>query len=84
VVEYIVEKYGFKSLKALIYQYRTPKRVEDIFMSVFDLSLASFEEGFDSWLEDRIRRIDVYVYQEKITEQRAPLENRAAVPLAPS
>lgn len=84
VVEYIVEKYGFQSLKALIYQYRTPKRAEDIFMRVFDLSLASFEKGFDRWLEDRIRRIDVYVHPETITEQRAPHENRPAVPETPS
>jgi len=64
VVEYIVQRYGFESLKALIYRYRTPMNLEDIFHSVFYVSVASFEEGFRAWLSDRVRQIDVYVRQE--------------------
>ncbi|MGD8210954.1 MAG: tetratricopeptide repeat protein [Desulfobacterales bacterium] len=75
VVEYIVERYGFQSLKDLIYQYRKPKQMEDIFVSVFEASLASFEKGFRTWLEDRVRRIDVHVYQEAAGGQGGPNES---------
>ena len=75
VVEYIVERYGFQSLKDLIYQYQTPKQMEDILTSVFQVSLASFEKGFRTWLEDRVRRIDVYVNQVTAAEQGTPHED---------
>jgi len=80
VVEYIVERYGFQSLKDLIYQYRTPKQMADIFMSVFHASLASFEKGFRTWLEDRVRRIDVYVYQRAAGNQGTPHEDETTDP----
>jgi tetratricopeptide (TPR) repeat protein len=84
VVEYIVEHYGFQSLKDLIYQYRSPKQAEDIFMSVFHEPLASFEKGFSSWLDDRVRRIDVYVHQEAVAAQGTPHKDGTAIPGAPS
>jgi tetratricopeptide (TPR) repeat protein len=84
VVEYIVEQYGFQSLKDLIYQYRTPKQAEDIFMSVFHVPLASFEKGFRTWLDARVRRIDVYVHQEAVAAQRSAHEDEPAIPAAPS
>ena len=62
VVEYIVQHYGFESLKALIYRYRTPMSLEDIFQSVFDVPVASFEEGFHAWLGNRVRQINVYLH----------------------
>jgi cellulose synthase operon protein C len=62
VVEYVVQHYGFESLKALIYRYRTPMSLEDIFQSVFDEPVASFEEGFHAWLGNRVRQIDVYLH----------------------
>ncbi|MBW2430944.1 MAG: tetratricopeptide repeat protein, partial [Deltaproteobacteria bacterium] len=80
LVEYIVARYGFQSLKDLIVQYRTPKQAEDIFRSVFHVSLASFEKGFSSWLEDRVRRIDVYVHQ---AAAAAPHEGETAIPAPP-
>lgn len=64
VVEYIVERYGFESLKALIYQYGEQRDVEDIFMTVFQVSLESFEKGFIAWLNDRVSRINVYVHKD--------------------
>jgi tetratricopeptide (TPR) repeat protein len=64
VVEYIVQRYGFESLKALIYQYGEQRGVEDIFMTVFQVSLESFQKGFISWLNDRVSRINVYVYKD--------------------
>ena len=80
VVEYIVERYGFQSLKDLIYQYRTPKQMEDIFKSVFHASLASFEKGFRTWLEGRVRRIDVYVSQGAAGDQGTPHEDETTDP----
>jgi lipopolysaccharide biosynthesis regulator YciM len=84
VVEYIVEQYGFQSLKDLIYQYRTPKQIADIFMSVFHASLASFEKGFRTWLDDHVRQIDVYVYQEAAVPQGLPHDDETVDPGAPS
>jgi len=84
VVEYIVERFGFQSLKDLIYQYRTPKQAEDMFVSVFQVPLASFEKGFSTWLDDRVRRIDVYVHQEAAAEQPSPHEDETVIPAAPS
>jgi tetratricopeptide (TPR) repeat protein len=63
VVEYIVERYGFESLKALIYQYGEKTDMEDIFRNAFRVSLESFEKGYKSWLEDRVRGINVVVYK---------------------
>jgi tetratricopeptide (TPR) repeat protein len=51
-------------LKALIYRYGEQKDVEDIFMTVFQVSLEIFEMGFISWLNDRVNRINVYVYKD--------------------
>jgi tetratricopeptide (TPR) repeat protein len=70
VVEYIVQRYGFESLKAMIYRYRTPMSMEDIFLSVFGIPLASFEQGFRTWLNDRVRQIDVYVYPDGSSAHR--------------
>jgi tetratricopeptide (TPR) repeat protein len=72
VVEYIVDKYGFDSLKGLITQYGTPKDAEDIFVTVFQDSLASFEKGFISWLHDKVSRINVYVPTGKPEAQGEP------------
>ncbi|CAB1062592.1 hypothetical protein D1BOALGB6SA_7372 [Olavius sp. associated proteobacterium Delta 1] len=84
VVEYIVDRYGFQSLKDLIYQYQTPKAVEDIFLGVFHVPLASFEKGFSTWLADRVRRIDVYVHQAAAAAQRSPHTGQTAAPAVPS
>jgi tetratricopeptide (TPR) repeat protein len=72
VVEYIVETYGFDSLKGLITQYGTPKDAEDIFVTVFQDSLASFEQGFISWLHDKVSRLNVYVPTGKPEAQGEP------------
>jgi len=76
VVEYIVERYGFQSLKQLVYQYRKPKRPEDMFRSAFQVSLATFEDGFEAWLSDRVRRINIYVHPETIHATPSPRETR--------
>lgn len=78
VVEYIVERYGFEALKAMIYRYRTPADAEDLFMSVFDVTLESFETGFSAWLDDRIRQINIYVPQDVISVQSETPEKEAA------
>jgi tetratricopeptide (TPR) repeat protein len=84
VVEYIVERYGFQRLKELVFQYRKPKDAEDIFMDALNVSLASFEDGFDAWLEDRVRRIDIYVHPETIHPPFSPREDRAAISADPA
>jgi len=84
VVEYIVDRYGFQSLKDLIYRYGTPGPAEDIFKSVFYLPLASFEEGFSTWLAERVRRIGVYVNPPGAAAQPSPPEAATAAPAGPS
>jgi tetratricopeptide (TPR) repeat protein len=39
--------------------------MEDIFMSVFHTSLASFEKGFRTWLDNRVRQINIYVHKKE-------------------
>ena len=81
VVEYIVEYYGFETLKELIYQFEFPKSMEDIFHAVFDSSLKSFEDGFNSWAKERVRKINVYLPKEESTgpedskQARSPLRS---------
>jgi len=81
VVEYIVEYYGFETLKELIYQFEFPKSMEDIFHEVFDSSLKSFEDGFNSWAKERVRKINVYLPKEESTgpedskQARSPLRS---------
>jgi tetratricopeptide (TPR) repeat protein len=80
VVEFIVERFGFQILKDLIYRYRTSSRIEDIFMSVFQKPLASFEEGFRTWLENRVRRINVHVHQANTAGLDSAPEDEPAMP----
>jgi tetratricopeptide (TPR) repeat protein len=63
VVDYIVERYGFESLKKLIYEYAASTEMEKIFNTVFKQSLNAFESGFLAWINDRIRSLNVYVHK---------------------
>jgi tetratricopeptide (TPR) repeat protein len=45
--------------------------------------LASFEKGFRTWLDERVRRIDVYVPQEAAAAQRSAHEDETVIPAAP-
>lgn len=83
VVEYIVKRFGFDALKMLIYRYRTPMDVEDIFRGVFDLPLAEFEQGFGDWLDDRIRLINVDIHQDSLADPGEGHENRTDIRLRP-
>ena len=64
LIEFIVERYGFETLKSLIYQYATHTQTDLIFQSVFDVSLAEFERHFFAWLDQRIQKINIYVAQD--------------------
>jgi tetratricopeptide (TPR) repeat protein len=89
VVEYIAERYGFQSLKNLVFQYRAPKAMEDIFREALHVPLAEFEAGFRAWLDDRVRRIGVYVHQNApgtpgtISENETNPLHMPSVPQAP-
>jgi tetratricopeptide (TPR) repeat protein len=61
LVEFIVERYGFKTLKTLIYQYATHADMGAVFKTVFHISLDEFESDFFSWINQRVKTIDVYV-----------------------
>ena len=61
LVEFIVEHYGFETLKALIYHYAEQAKTSDIFRTVFAVSLEEFEGSFISWINERVKRLDVDV-----------------------
>mgnify|MGYP003134701544 FL=1 len=64
VVEYIAEAFGFESLLALIHQYAEAKPEAEMFEAVFNMDMASFDEGFQAWLQARVESINVYVHSE--------------------
>lgn len=64
VVDYIAKEYGFEKLLDLVKQYAFIKEEEQMFQEVFDLSLAAFDEGFRSWINQRVREINVYIDSE--------------------
>ncbi|HBX37712.1 MAG TPA: hypothetical protein DEG76_10660 [Pseudohongiella sp.] len=64
VVEYIAEAFGFESLLALIHQYAEAKPEPEMFEAVFNMDMASFDEGFQAWLQARVESINVYVHSE--------------------
>ncbi|RJQ62753.1 MAG: hypothetical protein C4530_04405 [Desulfobacteraceae bacterium] len=64
VVEYIMARYGFEALKNLIQGYASETEMEPIFRKAFNESLDSFEAGFSTWTNDRVRRLNVYVHPE--------------------
>jgi len=51
---------------------------------VFHVPLAAFENGFSEWIENRVRRIDVYVQQTAAAAQRVPHANETRIPPPPS
>ena len=61
LVEFIVERYGFETLKTLIYRFATHAKTSDICRSVFDVSLEEFERNFFSWINGRVKMLNVYV-----------------------
>jgi tetratricopeptide (TPR) repeat protein len=64
LVEFIVARYGFDTLKTLIERYadNTPQSV--IFESVLKASTEALEADFFSWLASRVQRFDIYVGRE--------------------
>ena len=61
LVEFIVERYGFETLKALIYGFAGQAKTSDIFSAVFTVSLDELEGDFIAWLNDRVNMLDVDV-----------------------
>ena len=61
VVEFIVERYGFESLKTLIYGFGSQTKTSDIFRSVFAVPLEEFDGNFVSWIHERVEKLNVYV-----------------------
>lgn len=64
LVEFIIERYGFDTLKTLIDRFAIQAKMSDIFRSVFDVSLEEFERNFFSWINARVKTLDVYVTQD--------------------
>ncbi|HBW84201.1 MAG TPA: hypothetical protein DEF79_09200 [Gammaproteobacteria bacterium] len=69
VVEYITQTYGFEELIALIEQYGEIKDDADRFRSVFDLGLDDFDAGFQGWIDQRVKDINVYAHTEDVPDE---------------
>ena len=61
LVEFIVERYGFETLKTLIHRYVDQVKTSDIFRTVFAVALEEFEGNFISWVNKRVEMLDVDV-----------------------
>jgi len=66
VVSYVVEKYGFDTLRRLIFAYGDTEDMAAIFLEVFDTPLNKFEEGFSAWLKQRVQELDVYIHPDDL------------------
>lgn len=69
VVDYITEAHGFDKLVELVDQYGSVKEDEARFQEVFDIGLEEFDDGFQDWVEQRVREIDVYVHSEDMPDE---------------
>jgi tetratricopeptide (TPR) repeat protein len=61
LVEFIVERYGFESLKTLIYRFGAQTETSDIYKAVFGVPLEEFEGNFIAWIDERVQMLDVDV-----------------------
>ena len=61
LVEFIVERYGFKILKTLIQNYAGNMDMSTVFKAVFAVSLEEVEGQFMSWINQRVEMLDVDV-----------------------
>ncbi len=69
VVDYISEEYGFDKLLELIDQYAVVKDESDRFDEVLQLTLDQFDNGFRSWINQRVEEINVYVHSEDVPDE---------------
>ncbi|MDJ0783305.1 MAG: tetratricopeptide repeat protein [Desulfosarcinaceae bacterium] len=67
LVDFIVDRYGFDALKALIRRYAHNASQNDIFMSVLKISAEDLEARFFSWLKSRVQDINIHVSREAAT-----------------
>ena len=69
VVDYIAQTYGFEKLVELIYQYGEIKEDADRFRSVFELDIDDFDAGFQGWIDQRVKEINVYAHTEDVPDE---------------
>ncbi|PCJ25328.1 MAG: hypothetical protein COA96_07590 [SAR86 cluster bacterium] len=69
VVDYIAGEFGFEKLVELVGQYGLIKEDTERFAEVFNMSLAQFDAGFDSWIDRRVAEINVYVHTEDLPDE---------------
>ena len=69
VVDYITEEYGFEKLLGLIDQYAVVKEESERFNEVFQLTLNQFNNGFQRWINQRVKDINVYVHSEDVPDE---------------
>ncbi len=63
LVEFIVERYGFATLKTLIHGFARQVDLGDVFKEVFAVPLEEVEGQFIAWINERVEMLDVDVEQ---------------------
>ena len=61
LVAFMVEKYGFDSLKELIYRFGASADLSANIEAVFHVSVDTFETAFLAWLHQKVNTINVHV-----------------------
>lgn len=69
VVEYIVDEFKMGGLKRLIEAYASHATTEENIRAVFGESAKEFNQGFSSWIEQRMAEVDVYVHIEDTADE---------------
>lgn len=64
VVDYIVERFGFDTLRELILAYQDEYDEDRIFSSVFNQDLQAFDVDFQQWVAEQVESLNVYVHME--------------------
>lgn len=75
LVQYIVERYGFDSLKTLIRRYAGNIPQSAIFKSVIEVSTEDLESDFFAWLKARVQEINIFVDQDSASDWSGSSEN---------
>jgi cellulose synthase operon protein C len=75
LVEYIKERYGFDTLKALILQHAGNRSQRAIFETVLKVSTEDLETDFFAWLKSRVQRFNIYVGREADVDMSRSSDN---------
>ncbi len=71
VVEFIVQTYGFEKLLDMLNAYRDEHTVQGVLSTALNKKPKSFDNEFNSWLAQRMAKVDVYVDEDDMADNGA-------------